>query len=132
MIVELDRNGLLSLVNGTEPGYGAFEHPLIKKCGVYMGGLGDHWEWFDLEDLTDEELFEIYNICQDETINIQREIEIDEFPITEEQRANMPDFRFMEDRLNWEMKTSINNHIIGSLIKGNKQNKEVKTVINEI
>lgn len=97
-----------------------------------MGGLGDHWEWFGLQELTDEELFEIYNICEDETINIQREIEVDEFPITDEQRANMPDYDNLEDIINWEFCTSINNNIIGNLIKGNKQNKEVKTEINEI
>jgi len=125
MNVKLDRKGLLSLVNGTEPGYGAFEHPLIKKCGTYCGGFVDEWTW-DLEQLneiTDEELYEIYNICQDESINIQQEIEINEFPITEEQRANMPELRFMEDKLNWEMNTSINNHILGNILK---QNKEVK------
>jgi len=126
MKVELDRNGLLSLVNGTEPGYGAFEHPLIKKVGTYHGGMCDSWDWDseELDKVTDEELYEIYNICQDQTIDIQREIEVDEFPITEEQRANMPLFMDIEAKLIWEMNTYIDNQIIGELSK--IINKEVK------
>jgi len=119
MIVYLDKKGLLSLVKGTEPHYGAFEHPLIKKYGTYVGGIGDHWEWYfsQLIEATEAELYEMYTICQAGMVNIQREIIEDEFPITTEQMDNMPEFKFMEDRLGWEMATSINNHVMGNLLK---------------
>ena len=66
MNVELDKSGLISLVRGTEPYYSIFEHPLVKKCGNWNGGLADKWSWNgNLEILSEEELFEVYNLCKE-------------------------------------------------------------------
>lgn len=72
MKVNLTRSDLISLVKGTEPYYSIFENPLVKRCGSYCGGFNDRWDWnysFD-DNITDEELWGLYNLCKNSWINI--------------------------------------------------------------
>lgn len=66
MIVELDKKDLANLVRGVSPYYDLFDHPLITKCGSWVGGMHDHWRWYyAFEDkLTEEELYEVYFLCK--------------------------------------------------------------------
>ena len=65
MIVELNKEDLISLVKGIKPDYKWFKEPLVSRCGNYVGGLVDDWFWnSNLEDLSEEELWELYTICK--------------------------------------------------------------------
>lgn len=66
MLVDLDRKALESLCKGQAPYFSVFDHPLVKKAGSdYCGGQVDSWQGFkSLEALTDEELFDLYNVCR--------------------------------------------------------------------
>ncbi|MFA5409375.1 MAG: hypothetical protein WC343_11445 [Bacilli bacterium] len=64
MKVELEKKDLIALVNGTSPYYNAFEIPLVKENGYYMAGHVEKWCWNSLKELTEEELWELYNICK--------------------------------------------------------------------
>ena len=72
MKVELSKKQLINMVLGTVPGYNVFEHPLVKQCGYYCGGFVEKWNWHSnkLNELTEEQLFELYNICNDNSIVI--------------------------------------------------------------
>ena len=67
MKVELNKKDLISLVMGIVPPYSVYNEPLVKKCGEHCGGFVDRWDWdnFELEKLTEEELYELYNICKE-------------------------------------------------------------------
>ena len=66
MIVELTTKELLSLVRGTAPSYDVYKNSLVKKGGAHVGGFADEWRWGPgLEDLTDEQLWELYIICKE-------------------------------------------------------------------
>ena len=65
MKVELDKKDLIALVSGTSPYYDAFEIPLVKQNGYFIGGHVDKWSWNSLKELTEEQLWELYNICKD-------------------------------------------------------------------
>jgi hypothetical protein len=62
MKVELDKEGLISLVKGTMPNFSIMSDPLIKKNGSYRGGFVDGWEWnFNaFENSTEEEIYKAY------------------------------------------------------------------------
>jgi hypothetical protein len=64
MNIELDRKGLEILVNGSQPNYNEFENPLVKKAGHdYSDEYG--WTiWRSLNNLTDDELYQLYVICR--------------------------------------------------------------------
>ena len=65
MNINLDRKGLEALVRGLSPDYNVMDNELIKKAGSYHGGFVDKWSWnYNLDELTDIELIEIYNICK--------------------------------------------------------------------
>jgi len=66
MKIEISKEQLADMVKGTSPYYYVFDHPLVKKSGRYIGGFHDKWEWnygFH-NDLTKEELWELYNVCK--------------------------------------------------------------------
>lgn len=65
MKVELTREDLKSLVRGTSPYYSAFDHPLVKKAGHRFAEQYSRTSWDKLDDLTDQELMNLYNICKD-------------------------------------------------------------------
>jgi hypothetical protein len=64
MTVQLDRKDLTALVKGTQPNYDLFSHPLVKGSGDYCGGFVDKWSWTNLSHLTDDQLWELYNLCK--------------------------------------------------------------------
>lgn len=66
MLVELDKRGLEALIRGHTPSYEQMEHNPIKKCGNYIGGHADRWEWdyWALQKLSEQELLNIYEILK--------------------------------------------------------------------
>lgn len=64
MIVDLDRHGLERLVRGCSPNYDEFDNPLIKKAGHRYSDQYGRTSWDKIDDLTDEELYEVYLICK--------------------------------------------------------------------
>jgi hypothetical protein len=64
MKVELDRIGLEALVKGSQPYYYEFENVLVKKAGHDYRDQYGTTKWRDLNCLTDEELYELYEICR--------------------------------------------------------------------
>lgn len=67
MKVELTKQDLISLVKGIEPYYSVFDNPIVKKCGSYAGGFSSGWDWdeYRLEELTENELWDLYILCRD-------------------------------------------------------------------
>lgn len=66
MKFELDIKDLKSLVVGSMPYYSVYENPLVKKCGVHIGGFVDTWKWtnYELDLLSEEELYTLYITCK--------------------------------------------------------------------
>ena len=64
MKIELDRKGLEILVAGSQPNYNEFDNPLVKKAGHrYYDQYGTS-SWYNLNTLTNEELYKLYVICR--------------------------------------------------------------------
>lgn len=64
MKIELDRKALETLVKGSQPYYNEFENPLVKKAGHAYSDQYGRTSWGSLENLTDEELYKLYEICK--------------------------------------------------------------------
>lgn len=64
MKIELDRKGLETLVLGSEPNYGEFDNPLVKKAGHSYSDQYCRTNWNSLSKLSDEELYQLYIICR--------------------------------------------------------------------
>jgi hypothetical protein len=66
MLVFLGKNDLVCLVMGTSPSYEVMSDTMVKENGTYCGGFKDEWQWdkYKLEKLTEEELWQLYNICK--------------------------------------------------------------------
>ena len=66
MKIELNKDGLIDLVNGVSPNYNLFEHTLIKSCGSYNASNGI-WSWDNekLRKLTEQEIYYVYIICKE-------------------------------------------------------------------
>lgn len=66
MQVDLDKKDLIALVKGKEPNYDVFDHPLVKQCGEYRGGMTDSWHWnkYVLEEISEAQLWELYQVCK--------------------------------------------------------------------
>lgn len=60
---ELDTNDLINLVNGSVPNYQIMNNQLISKNGWFSGSCGE-WNWNSLDDLTKDELIQIYQLCK--------------------------------------------------------------------
>ena len=62
MNVELSKFDLIHLVKGTEPDYSLFDY--CDKLGYYKDSTG--WKWYDskLNELTEEQLLDLYKKCQ--------------------------------------------------------------------
>lgn len=67
MNIQLSKEDLVNMVQGTTPNYGVMSHPLITITGSYTGGFKDEWNWHHskLMELEDYQLMEIYNVCKD-------------------------------------------------------------------
>ena len=69
MKLELSHQDLINMVKGSSPQtYDDMNLPVMMKAGEYIGGMADHWDWTNLKDLTDEELLEIYKICNKDNV----------------------------------------------------------------
>ena len=65
MQLDLDKDDLISLVEGSSPDYSVMEHRLVKKHGNFNGSYGN-WSWnSSLGICTEQELLEIYKISKD-------------------------------------------------------------------
>lgn len=64
MKIELDRKALETLVKGSQPYYNEFENPLVKKAGHSYSDQYGRTSWESIENLTDDELYELYEICK--------------------------------------------------------------------
>ncbi len=64
MKIELDREGLETLVKGCQPDYDVFLDPLVKKAGHRYSEHYGRTSWDNLDSLTDGELYELYKICR--------------------------------------------------------------------
>ena len=63
MKLELTKDDLEALVNGSYPNYSQFDNPLVKKAGhSYSDQYGKSY-WSNLSELTEEELWRLRNIC---------------------------------------------------------------------
>lgn len=72
MKIELDREGLKILVQGTQPDYRVFENSLLKKAGHSYSDQYGRNSWSSLDNLSDNELYQLYLICR--FINIKSKI----------------------------------------------------------
>lgn len=64
MEVVLSKEDLISLVKGTPPSYSVMDHAMVEKHGSYSGSY-DRWDWnSELKELSESELWELYNICK--------------------------------------------------------------------
>lgn len=64
MKIELDRKGLEILVLGSQPYYSVFDNPLVKKAGHDYSDQYGKTYWRSLNNLTDDELYQLYLICR--------------------------------------------------------------------
>lgn len=66
MLIELDKEALVSLAAGEQPYYSIFEDPIIKKCGSHRGGIDGDWVWDydELRKLSEQELYGLYLFCR--------------------------------------------------------------------
>lgn len=66
MQLDLDKDDLVSLVNGTTPYYTVMNHPIVRRYGEYYGGHTEVWSWHKerLKECSEEELLYIYQICK--------------------------------------------------------------------
>ena len=66
MKVDLSREDLINLVKGSRPNYNVIGNEIIEKCGSFYGNYG-RWDWnygFS-EDLTEQQLWDMYVLCRD-------------------------------------------------------------------
>lgn len=61
---ELDRSLLETLVKGSKVSYIKEGHPLVKKAGHEYSDCYGKTSWHNLRALSDDELFELYEICK--------------------------------------------------------------------
>lgn len=61
---ELERTELEALVKGSKPYYNEFGNPLVKKAGHSYSDQYGRTSWGSLENLTNEELYKLYEICK--------------------------------------------------------------------
>jgi hypothetical protein len=65
MLIELDKEDLISLCKGKEPSYNQMENQLVKANGRYNGSYGT-WSWnYDaFKTCTEQELIEVYDFLK--------------------------------------------------------------------
>lgn len=65
MILELNKDDLISLVKGQEPSYSAMDHPKIKNLGRFAASYG-RWDWGhdSFKNMTEGEIYEVYFILK--------------------------------------------------------------------
>lgn len=65
MLLELHKEDLMYLVQGTSPSYSLFENETVKRCGSYNASYGT-WSWntHELKTLSEIELFSLYKLIK--------------------------------------------------------------------
>lgn len=64
MTIDINRKGLIFLILGSNPNYNEIDNPLVKKAGhKYYEQYGTS-SWYNLNTLTNEELYKLYIICR--------------------------------------------------------------------
>lgn len=66
MTIELDRQGIISLLRGTTPPYSVM-NKIPQELGSYVGGFVDKWQWNYISEnvpYSDEDLFNLYLMCR--------------------------------------------------------------------
>lgn len=64
MDITLDSRGLKTLIKGSAPYYNEFENALVKKAGHEYSDQYGRTSWRNLDELSDEELYQLYLICR--------------------------------------------------------------------
>ena len=64
MKIELDKEDLISLVNGTGPNFDIMDSPMIEPYGYFNDNKGWVWYGHELKELTEESLYGIYKMCK--------------------------------------------------------------------
>lgn len=64
MEVNLDKYDLICLIKGSTPNYNVMDK--LSKYGYFNNSYGE-WKWhiFNLDNLTKQELYKIYNLCKE-------------------------------------------------------------------
>ena len=66
MQLELDKEGLITLVKGSQPYYSLMDNDLlVQNTGMYYERMGWRWDINELEKLTEKELYYLYKACRD-------------------------------------------------------------------
>ena len=60
----LDKKDLISLVKGTSPHPSIMNDDLLMFCGQFTGFPNEKWEWGSLRKLSEETLWNIYDMCK--------------------------------------------------------------------
>lgn len=66
MKIDLNRDDLINLANSISPHHSVMDDERIMKNGSFKGTHGDRWEWKynAFLDLSEEEIWSIYQICK--------------------------------------------------------------------
>lgn len=64
--MKVEREDIENMVGGIYPNYCAFDIPIVKKCGSYVGGMRDEWSWnwSEIKALSIEDLLYLYTMCK--------------------------------------------------------------------
>lgn len=64
--IKLEREDIENMIGGIYPDYCAFDIPMVKKCGKYIGGMRDEWswDWSNIKALSIEDLLYLYTMCK--------------------------------------------------------------------
>lgn len=62
---ELDKTDLINLASSVGPYYTLFNHPLVSKLGEWQAGRDVlYWDKHMLKELTEQELYDLYQLCK--------------------------------------------------------------------
>lgn len=68
MVVDLDKDALVSLVCGQWPYYTLFDHPIVKNAFNFSDQYRSYWSESSLQQYTEDQLFELYHLCKNSWI----------------------------------------------------------------
>lgn len=66
MKVDLNKQDLISLIKGVTLKHDLVKNPAVQSVCYYVGGFNDRWYWDNgsLNQLSESELWEIYQLCK--------------------------------------------------------------------
>jgi len=64
--MKVEREDIENMVRGIYPDYCAFNIPIVKQCGSYVGGMVDkwRWDWSEIQSLDIDDLVKLYMMCK--------------------------------------------------------------------